>query len=157
MTDEKKKEFQLRLSQCNSSGMIVIEYDIFYAYLEDALDAFELGGEDYRDAIRHADAVLKRLEEALDFKYDIAREIFPLYTYSRRQLSLALALHKKKHISNAKNVIDKLYDAFSKIAQNDDSPAIMQHTQQVYTGYTYGKDSMNTESSDIEARRGFWV
>ena len=36
MTDEKKKEFTRRLAQCNASEMIVIQYDIFFTYLEDA-------------------------------------------------------------------------------------------------------------------------
>ena len=55
MTDEKKKEFTRRLAQCNSSEMIVIQYDIFFVYLDDALTAFEAGGEPFKQAIRHAD------------------------------------------------------------------------------------------------------
>ena len=49
MTDEKKKEFTRRLTQCNASEMIVIQYEIFFTYLDDALEAYELGGEPYRD------------------------------------------------------------------------------------------------------------
>ena len=40
MTDEKKKEFTRRLTQCNASEMIVIQYDIFFTYLDDALETF---------------------------------------------------------------------------------------------------------------------
>ena len=80
MTDEKKKEFTRRLTQCNASEMIVIQYEIFFTYLDDALDAYELGGEPYRMAIRHADAVLVRLQDSLDFKYDLAKQLYPLYT-----------------------------------------------------------------------------
>ena len=158
MTDEKKKEFTRRLSQCNSSEMIVIQYDIFFAYLDDALLAFEAGGEPFKEAIRHADAVLNRLQGSLDFKYELAKQLYPLYNYSRRQLALAQATHKKKPISNARNVMDKLYEAFSKIAAEDTSAPVMQNTQAVYAGYTYGKNSLDESVIDgSQQSRGFFA
>ena len=156
MTDEKKKEFTRRLAQCNASQMIVIEYDIFYAFLEDAFDAYEMGGVPFKQAIRSADEVLKRLQNALDFKYEIASQLYPLYNYSRRQLALAQATHKKKPISNARNVMKKLYDAFAQIAAEDTSEPVMHNAQTVYAGYTYGKNSLNEETFDGSAsNRGF--
>ncbi len=156
MTDEKKKEFTRRLTQCNSSEMIVIEYDIFFSYLDDALEAFELGGEPFKQAIRHADAVLKNLQDSLNFKYELANELYPLYNYSRRQLALAQAAHKKKPISNARNVMNKLYDAFSQIAKEDTSEPVMRNTQTVYAGYTYGRNCLNEAAFDeAGSSRGF--
>lgn len=158
MTDEKKKEFTRRLAQCNASEMIVIEYDIFFAYLDDALAAFELGGEPFKQAIRHADAVLERLQNALDFKYELAGQLYPLYNYGRRQLALAQAAHKKKPISNAGNVMKKLYDAFAQIAAEDTSEPVMHNAQTVYAGYTYGKHSLNEEMIDDPSQnRGFFA
>lgn len=158
MTDEKKKDFTRRLAQCNSSEMIVIQYEIFFAYLDDALETFELDGEPFRQAIRHGDAVLARLQDSLDFKYALAGELYPLYNYSRRQLALALALHKKKPISNARNVMTKLYDAFAKIASEDTSEPVMHNAEAVYAGYTYGKNSLNEAAYDGSSQsRGFLV
>lgn len=158
MTDEKKKEFTRRLAQCNASEMIVIEYDIFFSYLDDALAEFEIGGEPFKQAIRHADAVLERLQNALDFKYELAGQLYPLYNYSRRQLALAQAMHKKKPISNANNVMKKLYDAFVQIAAEDTSEPVMHNAQTVYAGYTYGKHSLNEEMLDgSSTNRGYFA
>ena len=158
MTDEKKKEFTRRLSQCNSSEMIVIQYDIFFTYLEDALMAFEAGGEPFKEAIRHADAVLERLQSSLDFKYELAKQLYPLYNYSRRQLALAQAIHKKKPISNARNVMNKLYEAFVQIAAEDTSEPVMHNAQAVYAGYTYGRNSLNEATLDSAGTgRGFFA
>lgn len=158
MTDEKKKEFTRRLAQCNASEMIVIEYDIFFSYLDDALAEFEIGGEPFKQAIRHADAVLERLQDALNFKYELAGQLYPLYNYSRRQLALAQATHKKKPISNASNVMKKLYDAFAQIAAEDTSEPVMHNAQTVYAGYTYGKHSLNEEMIDDSSQnRGFFA
>lgn len=158
MTDEKKKEFTRRLVQCNASEMIVIEYDIFFSYLDDALAEFEIGGEPFKQAIRHADAVLERLQNALNFKYELAGQLYPLYNYSRRQLALAQATHKKKPISNANNVMKKLYDAFVQIAAEDTSEPVMHNAQTVYAGYTYGKHSLNEEMLDgSSTNRGYFA
>ena len=158
MTDEKKKEFTRRLSQCNSSEMIVIQYDIFFTYLDDAEAACEKGGEPFKQAIRHADAVLERLQDSLNFKYELAGQLYPLYNYSRRQLALAQATHKKKPVSNARNVMKKLYDAFAKIAAEDRSEPVMHNTQAVYAGYTYGRNALNEATIDTSRQnRGFWA
>ena len=158
MTDEKKKEFTRRLSQCNSSEMIVIQYDIFFTYLDDAEAAFEKGGAPSKQGIRHADAVLERLQDSLNFKYELAGQLYPLYNYSRRQLALAQATHKKKPVSNARNVMKKLYDAFAKIAAEDRSEPVMHNTQAVYAGYTYGRNALNEATIDTSRQnRGFWA
>lgn len=39
MENELKKDFTRRLSQCNSGEMIVIIYDIFFAYVDDIRQA----------------------------------------------------------------------------------------------------------------------
>jgi flagellar protein FliS len=159
MTDEKKKEFTRRLTQCNASEMIVIQYDIFFAYLDDACASFELGGEPFKSAISHGDAVLERLQGSLNFKYDLANQLYPLYNYCRRQLALARATHKKKPLSNARNVMNRLYEAFAQIAEEDQSQPVMQNTQVVYAGYTYGRHALNeamVDNVDIAtASRGF--
>ena len=41
MEKEKITEFTRRISQCNKGGLIVVMYDIFFAYIEDAKTAFE--------------------------------------------------------------------------------------------------------------------
>lgn len=52
MENELKKDFTRRLSQCNSGEMIVIIYDIFFAYVDDIRQARCKGDHDgQKDAI----------------------------------------------------------------------------------------------------------
>ena len=46
MDNELKKDFTRRLSQCNSGEMIVIIYDIFFAYVDDIRQAHCKGDHD---------------------------------------------------------------------------------------------------------------
>ena len=43
MTDEKKKEYTLRISQAGDAALTIILYEITMDYLQDALDSLEPG------------------------------------------------------------------------------------------------------------------
>ena len=63
MKNEWKQDFTRRLSQCNSGQMIVIIYDIFFAYQEDAREAWnQKNHEEYKTAIRKAQSTLDELK-----------------------------------------------------------------------------------------------
>ncbi len=67
MTQEKKQEFTRRLSYCNKGEMIVIIYDILFAYLEEALKAKEEDKyEEFKNATNRAQQVVRRLMDDLD-------------------------------------------------------------------------------------------
>ena len=67
MNSELKQDFTRRLSQCNQGGMIVIIYDIFFAYADDVREAWEKKERDaFKTAIRNAQRTLDELMQALD-------------------------------------------------------------------------------------------
>ena len=51
----------------------------------------------------------------------------------------------------------KLYVSFEKVAENDTSAPIMKNTQQVYAGYTYGRDDVVENCQELNKSRGFLV
>ena len=46
-------------------------------------------------------------------------------------------------LENAEIVLKPLGEAFSEVAKQDTSPSLMEHTQQLYAGLTYGKGTLN--------------
>ena len=66
MKNELKQDFTRRLSQCNAGEMIVIIYDILFAYLDDVKGAYEEDShEQMKVAIRRAQNVLDELIHSL--------------------------------------------------------------------------------------------
>ena len=51
----------------------------------------------------------------------------------------------------------KLYDGFVHAAGQDHSEPLMKNTQQVYAGYTYGRDNLVETCQDSDSSRGFLV
>ena len=157
MENSLRQEFTRRISQCNRGELIVIMYDIVFAYIDDAKLAFEKGEyEAYKSAIKKAQSTIESLINSLDFKYEISKELHRLYVYSRNSLSKAIYQNRLDGIQEAEKILKRLYSSFCEAAKADTSGPIMRNTQQVYAGMTYGRNSLN-ETCFEDNHRGFFV
>lgn len=157
MKNEQKQEFTRRLSQCNKGGMIVIMYDIFFAYTDEAKEAIESGNrEGFKIAIRNASRTIDELINSLDFHYEISKQLYPIYLFCKNHLSKSLYEYKTDKITEAQGLMTSLYESFVQVADQDKSEPLMSNTQQVYAGMTYGKNQLN-ENYTNDNHRGFLV
>ena len=157
MTDELRQDFTRRLSQCNQGGMIVIIYDIYFAYMDDARAGFKnKDTELFKAGVRKAGQTIDELINALNMSYDIAKQLLPLYKYCKIQMSKALYENKAERLDEADQIMKRLYDSFVEAARQDTSEPLMENTQQVYAGITYGKNDL-VENCISDAQRGFFA
>ena len=157
MDNSLKQEFTRRISQCNRGQMIVIMYEIAFAYMDEAKEAHERNQyEEYIQAIKRAQATIDKLVSALDFKYEISKELYKLYVFSKNALAKAIYQNRLDGIEEAEKVLKRLYTSFCEAAKTDTSKPIMRNTQQVYAGMTYGRNSLN-EICYNDNHRGFFV
>ena len=154
MTQERKIEFQRRLTQSNRSGVILIMYEIIFESLDAALTE-NRDRETYKNSLRKAQEMIRELMYALDFQYPLSKSLASLYQYSNTRLSMSMYEHKPDKIIEVKKILTALYDSFAKAAKEDHSGPMMRNTQQVYTGMTYGKDNLAQNYVDGNIHRGF--
>ena len=158
MKKEKKQEFTLRITRANKSQMIVILYDMVLVYLEDSLEAFEKKDyKEYRWNIERAEDCLDELLNSLHMEYEIAGILRGLYFFYKRELTTAAIQERQEKILPVMQMIRELKESYEQIASQDTSAPIMQNTQEIYAGLTYGKDSLNVNLSDQGTNRGFCV
>ena len=157
MENSLKQEFTRRISQCNRGELIVIMYDIVFAYLDEAKKAYEDGQyEDYKIAIRKAEAAVDTLIKALDFKYEISKNLYRLYSYTKTCLAKAVYQNRLDGIEETEKILKSLYTSFCEVAKTDTSGPLMRNTPQVYAGMTYGRNTLNENCFD-DNHRGFFV
>ena len=157
MENSLKQEFTRRLSQCNNGEMIVIMYDIVFAYMDEAKDAYAVNSyEDYKAAVRKSQGAIDTLIGALNFKYDIAKDLHKLYVYAKNCLAKAIYQNRTDGLEEAEKILKRLYVAFCEAAKTDTSGPLMRNTQQVYAGMTYGRTNLN-ENCFEDNHRGFFV
>lgn len=156
MDNIQKQEFTRRITSSNRGEMIVVIYDIFFAYEKEAREYYEKQEyELFRDAVRKAQGAVRQLRDALDFNYPIARELYPLYQFALEQLASCFYKNTDGGLLAAKKVLRGLYAGFQKAAKQDGSEPLMKHTQQVVAGMTYQKNSLTETLQDSDTSRGF--
>ena len=157
MENSLKQEFTRRLSQCNNGEMIVIMYDIVFAYMNEAKEAYEKNSyEEYKLAVKKSQKAIDTLIGALNLKYEIAKDLHKLYVYAKTCLAKAIYQNRLDGLNEAEKILKRLYASFCEAAKSDTSGPLMRNTQQVYAGMTYGRTTLN-ENCMEDNHRGFFV
>ena len=79
-------------------------------------------------------------------RYEIALQLRQLYRYVNEQLIATLVQRRPIHLDAACEVIRGLMESFEQVAKEDHSGPVMEHSQQLYAGLTYGKGTLNEVS-----------
>lgn len=156
---EQLHAYAARVSQANRSELVVIIYEAFLdsvasgrAYL------LEEKIPETRREIERARGLLTELMGSLDFQYEISHYLRRLYVYCYRELCQGVALREVKRLDHATEVVQGLLAAFREVAKQDDSEPVMENTEPIYVGLTYGRTSLNESIGvDISGKRGFQV
>lgn len=158
MTKECKQQFTLRISQANKTEMIVILYEMTLQYIEDAMQEQEAGNrKEYVEALHRVRGCIKELMNSLDLKYEPAPSLLQLYIYCNRELVLADVRNQTAPLYHVQRIIEKLHAAYTELAKQDESEPVMQNSQTVYAGFTYGKNCLSEDVADQGLNRGLRV
>lgn len=157
MEKEKLQEFTFRVTQASRSELIVIMYDIILADTEAARKA--LGQNDtagYEKELSHAARFLNELMGSLNYQYAVSYELLSLYSYVNKTMIRARMRRDAELLDITDEILRKLREAFKEVSAQDISGPVMQNTEQVYAGLTYGKGTLNESLlAPNGAKRGF--
>lgn len=158
MTREDKQQFTLRITQANSTELAVILYEMLLCYLDDAKKALEQQKEaELHEAARKARGCLNELLNSLHMEYVPALELSRLYLFCIRRLALAEYRGSMNAFGEIERVIRPLHDAYESIAGKNSAGPVMNNSQTVYAGLTYGRGALTENMADQGANRGMLV
>lgn len=144
MTEQIKDEFTKRIAAANKTEMVVIVFDIAVCHLDDALEAHKKGDmQAYNYSIVRARDCVMNLINTLDMEQEISNSLLSVYTYINKNLILARMEKDTGKVLEARNMLSSLQEAFAEIAKLDNSPSVMETTEHVVAGMTYGKGVLN--------------
>ncbi|MBO4497921.1 MAG: flagellar protein FliS [Lachnospiraceae bacterium] len=157
MTQEQTKDYARRISQANRTELTVIVYDITLQHLSDCNAAFEKRDlEGFRHSIKQAQRFLCELMSTLDLKYPLAVSLLRLYEFAQRIIVHCDVAGTTDNLEVATRILSRLKDSFDSIKSQDTEGPVMENTEPVYAGLTYGKGTLN--ETDIRSdNRGFFA
>lgn len=151
---ERIKELTRRVTGASKGELVVIIYDLLKESLN-LLDgmAEQDDKEGFKEEATYTLKVIHYLMETLNFDEKISYDLASLYLYVEKLIVRCSISMNKALISEAIDIIDTLYKGFDKI-KGYTKGNVMQNTQKVYAGLTYGKGTLN-EYVDQDINRGF--
>ena len=158
MTREAKQQFTLRITQANSTEMVVILYEMLLCYLKESgelLDDADKAA--FREAVRKARGCLNELINSLHMEYEPAPALLQLYLFCIRRLAVGEAKSEAQPLLEIEQVIRPLHDAYEKISEQNSSGPVMANSQAVYAGLTYGRNTLTENMADQGANRGLYI
>lgn len=150
------REFQNRIVNAGQGDLLMITYDMLFVSLEESLKAIE--SEDavsFNADMTRAHRLLRELSDNLDFKYEISKDLMSIYIYINKELIDASMKMSVEPIERCLSVLRLLYEGFDKVSEEDNKKPLMQNSQRVYAGLTYGKGTLNETIYNQSANRGF--
>ena len=158
MKQEQIQDFTRRISQSNRGALVVIIYEIIFTYIKDAEEGLAGGDyEGFKEGLSKAGRGVDELIHSLDFRYEVSKDLYSLYVFVKESMAKAVIKKRTDELADAKEVLMNLYTAFEEAAKQDHSTPLMQNTQQVYAGMTYGKKNLTETFQDPETSRGFFA
>ena len=156
MTSDEKRQFTARISQANRSELVVIVFEMFDYCIEQAEDGLRVGNLNKAEKyLKNAKGCVSELRGSLDMKYELSHNLYIIYSYVNKQLTASIVKREPVNIDSVKKNMGKLRQSFEEVAKKDTSKSVIQNSQQVYAGLTYGKGTLNEVFMDNEATRGF--
>jgi flagellar protein FliS len=150
------KEYGMKVTQANSTELVVITYELASGYIEEAEKNINDVTE-FRTCIKKARAFIGELISALNMDCAISGELMRIYLFINRELQIADIRLDITEFPRLRGILDKLKKSFEDIVQMDKKGPVMRNTQQVYAGLTYSKGSLNENMYTDNAVRGYTV
>lgn len=155
MDNDKKQEFTRRISQANSTDMVVVIYDIAIAYIDEAKTAFETSDRiALESSVIHIRRSINELISSLNYEYSPAGEMLQLYIYCSRRLTALGSAKDEGALDEVRSILSRLREAYAQIADTNKSGPVMSNSESVYAGLTYGRGTLN-ENVVGNSNRGF--
>ena len=157
MTQDMIQAFSMRVTQANQSELTVISYEIFLCHLQEAIDAIVVGNEEGMDLnIKKCSLFLTEMMAALNFENPISFQLYKIYSFAYKTITKGRYSKKVNDLQDIYKIMNQLLESFREVAKEDESPAVMENTQQIYAGLTYGKGYLNETCMDEGSQmRGF--
>lgn len=150
-----KEDYVARIASATPLQLVIINYEIILDYLDTAEK--NINDEKVFDfnLIKARDFLLE-LRTSLNMTYNISRNLMSLYNYVDQQLSYYKVNKNQEHLTECKKVLDELLEGWKAIEKDEkDKTPLMQNTEHLYAGLTYGKNGKLSEYVDTDSKRGF--
>lgn len=139
MTEEQMNIYKMRISQAGIVEFTLIMLEMEMQWMAEALEAHQLQDTDmFLGCVERAQAVQVELMNVLNLDNEIATDVYAVFAFVNRHLIQAKRKQEPLDIKRCKDMLEKYYVGFKEIAATDKGGPVMEQSEKVYAGLTYG-------------------
>jgi flagellar protein FliS len=158
MTNEMKQAFTRRITKANRTQLVVVVYDMLLVYIDDAKAAHKANDmHEFGRSLELARGCILDLRQNLSFDYELSKNLFSIYSYMDREFAKNIYSGRTDNLERIAQMVGKLRKAYYELSLTDKSEPLMENTQEVYAGLTYGRSDINETLVNPDLSRGFRV
>ena len=147
MTTEEMNVYKLRITQAGIAELTLIMLEMEMQWIDEAVLAYDGGKtEEFLDCVDKAQGTQVELMNVLNMENPVAVDMFSVFAYINK-LSIQSKIKKEpQELSRCREMLGKFYQSLQVIAGSDTAGPVMEQSEKVYAGLTYGTHGL-VESS----------
>lgn len=143
MTSEEMNVYKMRITQAGIGELTVIMLEMETQWINEALDAYNAGNmETYASNLDKASATQIELMNTLNLDNDVSKDVYAVYIYFNKMLVNSKIKRKPQDLERIVDMLKQYHESFSAIAETDTEGPVMQQSEKVYAGLTYGNGGL---------------
>lgn len=147
MTEEQMNVYKMRIAQAGIAEMTTIMLEMEIQWIRDAVVAYD--GNNKEEFVRctgKAQAVQVELMNVMNMENPVAVDVYSVFAYINKQLIHSKIKQQPLEFERLAALLEQYHTSFEELVKTDQGGPVMQQSEKVYAGLTYGAGGL-VESS----------
>lgn len=147
MTNDQMSVYKMRITQAGIAELTLIMLEMEMQWMTEALEAYDRQDEEeFLAGVDKAQAVQVELMNVMNMDNPIAVDVYSVFAYVNKQLINAKLKRKPFEMERLKQLLSRHYKSFQAIAATDTEGPVMEQSEKIYAGLTYGSKGLMESS-----------
>ena len=139
MTEEQMDAYKMRIAQAGIAEMTTIMLEMEMQWIQDASAAYtEKKLEEFERCVDKAQSVQVELMNVMNMENPVAVDVYSVFVYINKQLIRAKIKRQPLEFERLVAMLEKYHAGFGELIKTDQGGPVMQLSEKVYAGLTYG-------------------
>lgn len=143
MTSEEMNVYKMRITQAGVGELTVIMLEMEMQWIREAIEAYDNGDMDtYISNVEKAQATQVELMNGLNLDNEVSKDVYSVYVFFNKQLINSKIKRAPQELDRIVEMLEKYHESFLAIAGTDTEGPVMDQSEKVYAGLTYGSGGL---------------
>lgn len=139
MTEEQMNAYKMRITQAGVAEMVVVMLEMEIQWLQEAEAAYKANDVDsFVGCTDKAQHVQVELMNVMNMENETAVDVYSVFAFFNKQLISSKIKRKPLEYDRIVEMLKKYHESFQELAKTDQGGPVMQKSEKVYAGLTYG-------------------